>query len=62
MKKKTKNKWFRVTIKATIVKSFDIEAEDEESAIWDAEGTFNPYSGEAEEKYTQEVIEVKKVK
>lgn len=59
---KTKKKWFTVTIKATITKSIDIEAEDEESAIWDAEESFNPYSGEAEDKYTQEVIEVKKLK
>ena len=56
MKTETKNKWFTVTIKATITKSIDIEAEDEESAIWDAEELFDPYSGEEEEKYTQEVI------
>ena len=62
MKNKTKKKWFTVTIKATITKSIDIESEDEESAIWDAEESFNPYSGEAEDKYTQEVIEVKKLK
>jgi hypothetical protein len=62
MKTETKNKWFTVTIKATITKSIDIEAEDEESAIWDAEESFNPYSGEAEDRYTQEVIEVKKLK
>jgi hypothetical protein len=59
---KKANKWFRVTITATITKTQDIQAESEEAAEQEADELFNPYSGEAEEKYTQEIISTERIK
>jgi len=52
------NQLYEVTIKATIIKTFTIEAESREAAIEEANELFNPHSGEAEEKYEQEVVRV----
>jgi hypothetical protein len=51
-------KTYIISIKATIIKTFTIEAESIEAAIVEANELFNPYSGEAEEKYEQEVVRV----
>jgi len=52
--------WYKVTIKATITKTQDIQATSQEEAEQEAMDEFNPHSGEAEESYTQEVISTKK--
>ena len=49
-------KWYKVTIKATIIKTQDIHATSQEEAEQEAMELFNPHSGEAEEHYTQEVV------
>ena len=53
-------KWYKVTVKATIIKIQDIQATSQEEAEQEAMDEFNPHSGEAEESYTQEVISTKK--
>ena len=58
---KNKQQWYRVTIKATIVKTQDILATDQEQAEEEAMELFNPYSGEAVERYEQEVAETTKI-
>lgn len=54
--KPKKQQWYTVTIKATIIKTQDIQATSQEKAEQEAMDEFNPHSGEAEESYTQEVI------
>jgi hypothetical protein len=54
-----KHKNYSVTIKATIIKTQDIEASSQEEAEQEAMELFNPHSGEAEERYTQEVVFVR---
>jgi hypothetical protein len=56
-----KTQTYRVTIKATITKTQDIDALSKEQAEQEAMELFNPHSGEAEESYTQEVISVQEV-
>lgn len=51
-------KSYDITIRATITKTFFIEANSQAEAVKEANELFNPYSGEAEEKYEQEVIRV----
>ena len=51
-----KQQWYQVTVKATIVKTQDIQATSQEEAEREAMELFNPLSGEAEESYSQEVI------
>ena len=51
-----KQQWYQVTIKATILKTQDIQATSQEEAEREAMELFNPLSGEAEESYSQEVI------
>ena len=58
---KQKKQWYQVTIKATIVKTQDIHATSQEAAEQEAMELFNPHSGEAEERYTQEVVSVQEV-
>jgi hypothetical protein len=53
---KRKKQWYTVTIKATIIKTQDIQATSKEKAEQEAMELFNPHSGEAEESYTQEVV------
>ena len=55
-------KWYKVTVKATIIKTQDIHATSQEEAEQEAMELFNPHSGEAEEHYTQEVISISKTK
>ena len=55
-------KWYKVTVKATIIKTQDIHATSQEAAEQEAMELFNPHSGEAEEHYTQEVISISKTK
>jgi hypothetical protein len=57
-----KQQWYKVTVKATIIKIQDIQATSQEEAEQEAMDEFNPHSGEAEESYTQEVISTKKIK
>lgn len=54
-------KEYKVTIKATITKSFFIEADDESGAELEAMTLFNPHSGEAQERYTQEVQSIERI-
>ena len=54
-------KTYEVTIKCEITKTFSIFAKNEAEAVEDATDLFNPYSGECEEKYNQEVIEIKEI-
>lgn len=54
-------KWYKVTIKATITKTQDIHATSQEEAEQEAMDLFNPHSGEAEEHYTQEVVNTEEV-
>jgi hypothetical protein len=55
---KNKLHTYEVVIKATITKVFEVEAADEDAAEAEAEEMFDPHSGEAEEKYTQEILRV----
>jgi hypothetical protein len=54
-------KAYNVTIRATIVKTLRVEAEDEDAAYVEAHELFNPYSGEAEERYEEETLRVEEV-
>lgn len=54
-------KAFNVTIRATIEKTLRVEAEDEDAAYAEAHELFNPYSGEAEERYEEETLRVEEV-
>ena len=54
--------WYKVTIKATITKTQDIHATSQEAAEQEAMELFNPHSGEATERYEQEVISSEKIK
>jgi hypothetical protein len=56
-----KTQTYKVTIKATITKTQDIDAASQEKAEQEAMELFNPHSGEAEESYTQEVVSVQEV-
>ena len=58
---KRKKQWYAVTIKATIIKTQDIQATSKEEAEQEAMELFNPHSGEAEEHYTQEVTRTEEV-
>lgn len=52
---------YEVTVKAVITKTFYIEAPSQEEAETVAHELFNPYSGEAEEKYEQETIKIEHI-
>ena len=52
--------WYKVTTKATITKTQDVQASSQDEAEREAMELFNPHSGEAEESYTQEVISISK--
>jgi hypothetical protein len=52
---------YQVTIRATITKTLTVEAENEDAAYEEAHELFNPYSGEAEERYEEETLNVKEV-
>ena len=54
-------KTYDVTIKAIIWKTFRVTAEDTEEAYADANELFNPYSGEAEKRYEQNVVDIREV-
>jgi hypothetical protein len=52
-------KAYEVTIKATIIKTFTIEAESREAAIEEANETFNiGHEFDVPEKYEQDVVRV----
>ncbi len=54
-------KVYKVTVRATITKTLWVEAEDEETASTEAHELFNPYSGEAEERYEQETLQIEEI-
>lgn len=54
-------KTFDVTIRATIYKTLRVEAEDEDAAYIEAHELFNPHSGEAEERYEEETMNIEEV-
>jgi hypothetical protein len=53
--------WYKVTIKATITKTQDIQAESQDEAEQEAMELFNPHSNEAQECYTQEIVSVREI-
>jgi hypothetical protein len=54
-------KTYNVTIQATITKTIRVEAEDRNMATIQAHEEFNVYSGEAEEHYDEQTIEIDEV-
>jgi hypothetical protein len=54
-------KTFSVQIKATIIKTIEVEAADEDSAVTEAEEMFSSASDGTEEKYEQDVLIVEEV-
>ena len=54
-------KTYDVTIRATIYKTFRVEAQDEDEAYVEAHELFNPHSGEAEERYEQETMSIEEI-
>ena len=55
-----KRKTYQVTVKAVITKTFDIHSDSADAAAREAYELFNPYSGECEEKYEQEVVKIER--
>ncbi len=54
-------KTYDVTIRAMVTKTLRVEAEDEDAAYQEAHELFNPYSGEAEERYEEETLRIEEV-
>jgi hypothetical protein len=54
-------KTYDITIRAMVTKTLRVEAEDEETACEEAHELFNVYSGEAEERYEEETLNIKEV-
>jgi hypothetical protein len=54
-------KTYAVTIRAMVTKTLRVEAEDEDAAYQEAHELFNPYSGEAEERYEEETLRIEEV-
>ncbi len=52
---------FKVQIKATIIKTIEVEADNEETAIEEAFETFDTSCDGNEEKYEQDVLNVEEV-
>jgi hypothetical protein len=54
-------KYYEVTIKATIVKTYTIEAESEAKALATANDVFSVENDEAPEHYEQDTVDVTEV-
>jgi hypothetical protein len=54
-------KTYDVTIQATVTKTIRVEAEDSNEATIRAHEEFNVYSGEAEEHYDEQTLEISEV-
>ena len=54
-------KTYDITIRAIVTKTLRVEAEDEDAACEEAHELFNVYSGEAEERYEEETLNIKEV-
>jgi hypothetical protein len=54
-------KTYDVTIQATVTKTIRVEAKDSNEATIQAHEEFNVYSGEAEEHYDEQTLEISEV-
>lgn len=54
-------KTYDVTIQATVTKTIRVEAEDSNEATIQAHEEFNVHSGEGDEHYDEQTIEIKEV-
>ena len=55
-------KFFDVTIKATVTKTYTVQADDSDSAVQIAVDGFSVLSDDADEHYTQDVLDVEQLK
>lgn len=55
---KSKQKYYRVRVRAIIEKTFDVIARDEDEAEEQAWESFDPHSGDFQERYDQEIVNV----
>ena len=58
---KSKQKCYRVRVRAIIEKTFDVMAHDEEKAEDEAWESFDPHSGDFQERYDQEILSVERI-
>lgn len=54
--------FYEVTIKATVTKSYTVQADDSDSAVQIAVDGFSVLADDAEEYYTQEVLDIIELK
>ena len=54
-------KTYDVTIKATVIKTYTVEAEDEEEASLSAHEAFTVESDDTPERYEQEILDIREV-
>ena len=54
--------FFEVTIKATVTKTYTVQADDSDSAMQIAFEGFSVLADDAEEHYTQEVLDIIQLK
>jgi hypothetical protein len=50
---------FNVTIKATVTKTYTVEADTEEDAVTQAQGEFSVLNDDINEQYEQDIVSVK---
>ena len=55
-------KFFDVTIKATVIKTYTVQADDSGSAVQIAVDGFSVLSDDADEHYTQDVLDIEQLK
>ena len=55
-------KFFDVTIKATVIKTYTVQADDSDSAVQIAVDGFSVLLDDAEEHYEQEVLDIIELK
>lgn len=58
---KSKQKYYRVRVRAIIEKTFDVIANDEDAAEEEAWDSFDPHSGDFQERYDQEIVSVERI-
>ena len=55
-------KFFEVTIKATVIKTYTVQADDSDAAVEIAVADFSVLADDAEEHYEQEVLDIIELK
>ena len=55
-------KFFDVTIKATVIKTYTVQADDSDAAVEIAVADFSVLADDAEEHYEQEVLDIIELK